>query len=42
MLFRSGMISRVERVDFCSLGRSIVIIDKIFSTPTAYPRKKIK
>lgn len=37
-----GMISRVERVDFCGLGRSVVIIDKIFSTPTAYPRKKLK
>jgi len=37
-----GMISRVDRVDFCSLGRSIVVIDKIFSTPSAYPRKKIK
>jgi len=37
-----GTISRVDRVDFCSLGRSIVVIDKIFSTPSAYPRKKIK
>ena len=37
-----GMISRVERVDFEGLGRSVVVIDKIFSTPNAYPRKKIK
>ena len=37
-----GMISRVDRVDFCSLGRSIVVIDKIFSTPSAYPKKRIK
>ena len=37
-----GMISHVDRVDFCGLGRTIVVIDKIFSTPTAYPRKKIK
>ena len=39
---RGGMISRVERVDFEGLGRSVVVIDKIFSTPNAYPRKKIK
>lgn len=37
-----GMISRVDRVDFAGMGRSIVVIDKIFTTPTAYPRKKIK
>ena len=37
-----GMISRVDRTDFCGLGRSVVVIDKIFSTPSAYPRKKIK
>ena len=37
-----GMISRVDRVDFAGMGRSIVVIDKIFSTPAAYPRKKIK
>lgn len=37
-----GMISRVDRVDFCGMGRSIIVIDKIFSTPAAYPRKKIK
>ena len=37
-----GMVSRVDRVDFAGLGRSIIVIDKIFSTPTAYPRKKIK
>jgi len=37
-----GMISRVDRVDFHGLGRTIVVIDKIFSTPSAYPRKKIK
>ena len=37
-----GMISRVDRVDFCGLGRTVVVIDKIFSTPSAYPRKKIK
>ena len=37
-----GMISRVDRVDFAGMGRTIVVIDKIFTTPTAYPRKKIK
>ena len=37
-----GMVSRVDRVDFAGLGRSIIVIDKIFTTPTAYPRKKIK
>ena len=37
-----GMISRVDRVDFCGMGRSIVVIDKIFTTPTIYPKKKIK
>lgn len=37
-----GMISRVERVDFAGLGRSVVVIDKIFTTPKIYPKKKIK
>ena len=37
-----GMISRVDRVDYKGMGRSVVVIDKIFTTPTAYPRKKIK
>ena len=37
-----GMISRVDRVDFAGMGRSVVVIDKVFSTPTAYPRRKIK
>ena len=37
-----GMISRVDRVDYAGMGRSVVVIDKIFTTPTAYPRKKIK
>ena len=37
-----GMISRVDRLDLRGMGRTIVVIDKIFSTPTAYPRKKIK
>ena len=37
-----GMISRVDRVDFAGMGRSIVVIDKIFTTPNAYPRKRIK
>ncbi|MBR5987225.1 MAG: 16S rRNA (guanine(527)-N(7))-methyltransferase RsmG [Clostridia bacterium] len=37
-----GMISRVDRVDFAGLGRSIVVIDKIFTTPKIYPKKKIK
>ena len=37
-----GMISRVERVDFAGMGRSIVVIDKIFTTPKIYPKKKIK
>ena len=37
-----GMISRVERVDFAGLGRSVVVIDKIFTTPKIYPNKKIK
>ena len=36
------MVSRVDRVDFAGLGRSIIVIDKIFTTPSAYPRKKIK
>ena len=37
-----GMISRVDRVDFAGMGRSIVVIDKIFTTPKIYPKKKIK
>ena len=37
-----GMISRVDRVDFAGLGRSVVVIDKIFTTPKIYPKKKIK
>ena len=37
-----GMISRVDRVDFAGMGRSVVVIDKIFTTPSAYPRKRIK
>ena len=37
-----GMISRVDRVDFARMGRSIVVIDKIFTTPKIYPKKKIK
>ena len=37
-----GMISRVDAVDFAGMGRSIVVIDKIYSTPTLYPRKRIK
>ena len=37
-----GMISRVERVDFAGMGRSVVVIDKIFTTPKIYPKKKIK
>jgi len=37
-----GMVSRVDRVDFAGMGRSIVVIDKIFTTPTLYPKKKIK
>ncbi|HAE88691.1 MAG TPA: 16S rRNA (guanine(527)-N(7))-methyltransferase RsmG [Clostridiales bacterium] len=37
-----GMLSRVDRVDFAGLGRSVVIIDKIFTTPKIYPKKKIK
>lgn len=37
-----GMVSRVDRVDFAGMGRSVVVIDKIFTTPSAYPRRKIK
>ena len=37
-----GQVTHIERCDFEGLGRTIVIIDKIFSTPTCYPRKKIK
>lgn len=37
-----GMISRVDKLDLAGMGRSIVVIDKIFSTPNAYPKKKIK
>ena len=37
-----GMVSRVDRVDYAGMGRSIVVIDKIFTTPSAYPRRKIK
>ncbi len=37
-----GMISRVDTMDLFGMKRSIVVIDKIFTTPTAYPRKKIK
>ena len=37
-----GMLSRVDRVDFAGLGRSVVVIDKIFTTPKIYPKKRIK
>ncbi len=37
-----GVLSKTERRDFMGLGRTIVVIDKVFSTPFAYPRKKIK
>lgn len=37
-----GIVSRVDRIDLFGMGRSIVVIDKIFSTPKAYPKKKIK
>lgn len=37
-----GMISRVDPIELFGMGRTIVVIDKIFTTPTAYPRKKIK
>ena len=37
-----GMISRVDRVDYAGMGRSVVVIDKIFTTPKIYPKKKIK
>lgn len=37
-----GMISRVDRVDYAGMGRTIVVIDKIFTTPKIYPKKKIK
>lgn len=37
-----GKVTAVERCDFEGLGRTIIVIDKVFSTPTAYPRKKIK
>ena len=37
-----GMISRVEDILMFGIRRSIVVIDKIFTTPTAYPKKKIK
>lgn len=37
-----GMISRVDKLELAGMGRTIVVIDKIFSTPNAYPRKKIK
>ncbi len=37
-----GMVTLKERCDFEGLGRTIIVIDKAFSTPTAYPRRKIK
>ena len=37
-----GTVTLTDRIDFEGLGRSVVVIDKIFSTPSMYPRKKIK
>ncbi len=37
-----GVVTKAERRDFEGLSRTIVVIDKVFSTPSAYPRKKIK
>ncbi len=37
-----GIVSRVEKIELFGMGRTIIIIDKIFSTPIAYPKKKIK
>ena len=37
-----GVVTLKARCDFEGLGRSIIVIDKAFSTPTAYPRRKIK
>ena len=37
-----GMVTLTERCDFEGMGRTIIVIDKTFSTPTHSPRKKIK
>ena len=37
-----GRITIKERCDFEGMGRTVIVIDKAFSTPTAYPRRKIK
>ena len=37
-----GMVTLTARCDFEGMGRTIIVIDKTFSTPTQYPRKKIK
>ena len=37
-----GVVTKTERRDFEGLGRTIIVIDKVFSTPSAYPKKKIK
>jgi len=37
-----GQVTITERCDFEGMGRTIIVIDKVFSTPTCYPRKKIK
>jgi len=37
-----GMVTLTERCDLEGMGRTIIVIDKAFSTPTQYPRKKIK
>ncbi|MCR4725943.1 MAG: 16S rRNA (guanine(527)-N(7))-methyltransferase RsmG [Clostridia bacterium] len=37
-----GVVTKAERRDFEGFGRTIVVIDKVFSTPNCYPRRKIK
>ena len=37
-----GVVTKAERRDFENLSRTIVVIDKVFSTPIKYPKKRIK
>ena len=37
-----GAVTITERRDFEGLSRTIIVIDKVFSTPNCYPKRKIK
>ena len=37
-----GVVTAADRRDFEGFGRTIVVIDKVFSTPFCYPKRKIK